>query len=110
MSEAASLHDAARVSRLIRERHNPNVRWPVRPGIVDDRGLDLLPIDAAVGSRRLEIVRLLMAQGVRLDDDARHRLICIAKLNGSGDIVAFFQAGGPQPPGEPRCEGVVALW
>lgn len=63
LSEAASLRDGGEVARLLAEGHDPNAVYPVRGGFLRDEEIRVTPIEAALASRRGEIVQLLIDAG-----------------------------------------------
>lgn len=107
LSEAAATRDAGEVVRLIeQEGTDPNRPYPVRAGILRDEATSLLPLEAAVASRRAEIVRLLLRQGATVSADERRRLICAAMATNDGDVVGVLRAGAPGPSEAPSCDAV----
>jgi hypothetical protein len=90
LADAAAAGDHALVLRLIRQGHDPN-----RP-----QG-DRTPIEYAVQRSDARLVRLLLAHGVVLDDEARHDLACRAARQGGGEIYALLRNGR-----EWSCEGI----
>ncbi len=85
LSEAAALHDHGELVRLIENGNDPNATYPLRPDVLADRSLT--PIEAAVRSRRAEVVDLLMMHGATIDPDLWRRLHCFA-LEASAEDVA----------------------
>lgn len=64
LSEAAALRDSGEVARLLAAGEDPNGRYPVRRGVLNDtpRG-PITPMQAATAAGRDEIVRLLIDAG-----------------------------------------------
>lgn len=110
LSEAAAVRDEAEVVRLVNGGQDPNARYRVRVGLVDNgREVQLTPLEAAVSIRRPEMVDLLFLHGVRASGDDWRRLRCVADAFGDRDLVAALERGSPgQPNGS--CAGSEALW
>lgn len=66
LSEAAALRDGGEVARLLAEGHDPNAVYLVRGGFLRDDEMRVTPIEAALASRRDEIVQLLRDGGAHL--------------------------------------------
>jgi hypothetical protein len=105
LSEAVVTRDAGEVVRLIRyENVDPDQPWPVRAELLPGGPRSMTPMEAAVVTRRIEMVRLLAHRGARLPAGAaRDRLICQAAGAGASDIVDFLLADGA---GDPRARCV----
>jgi hypothetical protein len=65
LSEAAALRDRGEVARLLAEGQDPNRTYPVRRGFVRSYAMRLTPMEAALASRRDEIVQILLDAGAR---------------------------------------------
>jgi hypothetical protein len=79
MAEAAATRDAARVRVLAGRAVDPNARFPVRPGLLDgDAPREMTPLEAAIRSRREELVAVVIQLGARPDTDEAQRLQCVA--------------------------------
>ena len=63
LSEAAALHDAGEVARLLAEGQDPNATYPVRAGYVTSETMMLTPVAAAMAAQRDEIVDMLLDAG-----------------------------------------------
>ena len=63
MSEAAALRDQAAIVLLVEQGANPNVKYPVRAGLLGDGDTYATPMEAAIYEDRSEIVRLLVSRG-----------------------------------------------
>lgn len=68
------------------------------------------PLEAAIDAGRLEIVRLLVQHGARIDTADRPRLICFAKARGADDIARLLAGAGEGGADAPSCEGVALPW
>jgi hypothetical protein len=104
LSEAAGLGNAGEVVRLITlERRDPNRSWPVREGILGS-AQSVTPLEAAVSSRRVAVIPVLLQYGVDVPKNgvARTRLICRAVSAGAPDIVDILVNTGDKS--DPRTE------
>jgi hypothetical protein len=100
--EAAYHTDRATVARMIDRGADPNAPGPV---LDDDRRLVLTPLEAAIISRDLELVQILVSRGAVVDASNRRRLACLAREAGDDSIVRYIQ--GPTDSGNPMCDGIV---
>lgn len=92
LSEAAGIPRASIVLKLIRKGANPNSRYAINRGVVgNDHPLLLTPLEAAVMSRELAVVKLLDANGARRDAAVTARLIQLAKMRHADDITAYLR-------------------
>jgi len=103
LAEAAALRDAGEVVRQIAAGADPNATYPLRPGVI--AALSVTPLEAAVGSRRAEMVDLLMLHGAKVDADQWQRLHCFALRTGASDVIGMLDRyrTGDSPS---SCEGV----
>lgn len=107
LSEAAATRDAGEVLRLIeQDGADPNRPYPVRAGILRDEATSLLPLEAAVLSRRAEIVRLLLRHGAAVSAEEGRRLICVARAANDGDVAGALAAATSGLSEAPSCEAV----
>lgn len=104
LSEAILTRDAAEAVRLIeREGADPNRRWPVRAGLIDEPAA-LTPLEAAVMIRRSDLLSLLLRHGATLPDgDARAALICLGVRSSAGEIVEFLLTTGDKTDPREAC-------
>jgi hypothetical protein len=84
LAEAAALRDRGEVARQLMAGADPNARYEMRAGVLDDRRAT--PLAAAVAADRGEIVSLLLARGARPDEEEWTRLSCLARRAGSRDV------------------------
>ena len=103
LSEAAALRDAGEVARQIASGADPNVAYPLRPGVL--AASTLTPLEAAVGSRRAEIVDLLLMHGATVDAAGWQRLHCFAVRTGASDVVGMLDRYKPADAPS-SCDGV----
>lgn len=101
LSEAAATRDSAEVVHQIEQLgRDPNASYPVREGVLG-AGTSISPVEAAVLSKRAEMVRLLLRHGAAPLPDERLRLACAAQESSAGDVVAALvpdaERTGPLP-------------
>ena len=104
LAEAAALRDHGEVVRQIETGQDPNAAYAIRPGIIAARSLT--PLEAAVGSRRTEMVDLLILHGAKADAPTWRRLHCFAAGMGAADVVATLDRYRPAAS-DSSCQGVV---
>lgn len=106
LAEAAGVREEAEVARLLEQGHDPNARYPIRPGLIFDHPTRLTPLEAAVANDDSEMVRRLLAQGAGMDAALWTHLRCIA---GGDDVPSTLDQY--RPAGAlPRCDGVSPPW
>jgi len=105
LAEAAGVREEAEVARLIEQGHDPGARYPVRPGLVLERGAMLTPLEAAVVNDDPAISARLLATGVALDGPAWVALRCFASSSRVAPILdehrpagASLECAGARPP------------
>jgi hypothetical protein len=96
VAEAAAMGHASEVLRLLAAGQDPNQVWPVRRDIISSTITKVTALEAAVWSRRVQLVELLDRQGV-IDDRSRRHLACLANdlENPVEDIVLYLSPDGP---------------
>jgi len=78
LSEAVATRNNAEAVRLIERGADPNQPSPVRDGLLTNGyGVTVKPIEAAVGAQRADSVRMLLANGVAVDEDELRVLRCL---------------------------------
>lgn len=110
MSEAAALRDEAELLRQLRHRGDPDAEGTIRRGILSDQDYILTPLEAAIAARHVEVVKLLVENGTRLEADNFPRLLCLARLNDATDIVAFLDTHRPPRAAALDCSGIRLPW
>ena len=78
LAEAAGVYDEAAMVRLIEDGMNPDVRYPVRPGLIFGYAMTLTPLEAAVANDDPTMVTRLIEKGANagrsgVDAPALHR-------------------------------------
>lgn len=92
LSEAVLVRDGAESLRLIRNGRDPNRAWPVRADLSETGRDDVMtPLEAAVAIRRVELVRLLLAQGAVVTSAERSALIDRAQRGGGRDVAEYLE-------------------
>ena len=110
LSEATAVRDDAEVVRLLEGGENPDVRRPVRSGLVgNDVEIEATPLEAAISIRRSGLVNLLFERGANPSDVDWIRLRCSAQILEHADVVAVFDARRPEGV-ETGCSGDERLW
>ena len=114
MAEAAALRDQASIAAMVRAGADPAARMSVRPRMLGNRNeVKLTPAEAAVRADRTEILDVLFANGLELDDETAHALICLGRQVGSDEALPYLEvrfaqaakqpcSGAGQRPGEGR--------
>ena len=77
VSEAAAMGHAARALELIADGQNPNQRQHVAARMLDSMEHDMMPLEAAILGRHLEMARLLLRSGAAHFDT--RRAVCFAR-------------------------------
>lgn len=109
LSEATAVRDTAEVVRLLDDGADPNARYAVRPGLVDNsEPVNVTPLEAAISIRRAELVSLLLKRGVRVSDADWTRLRCVAREYEDEDLEAALDTSGGAA--DPHCSGEETLW
>ena len=110
LPEAAGLRDLLEIEGQIRRGADPNARAAVRRDIIRSTPMDLTPLEAAVGIRRLDVVQLLVRHGARLDATNLPMLRCFAEREKATDIVEYLEAQAPQAATAVACAGMALPW
>jgi hypothetical protein len=106
MSEAAALHDAATVIRLIRAGEDPRTPRRIQSGMLFEREVALTPLEAAIAARRPEVVDVLLSEMPGgLDADAWSRAVCLAGAVKAHDVERVLHDHRPgRAAGDARVE------
>ena len=92
LAAAARDGDAATVYRMLKAGADPNRAGDVS---MSSTVVPLTPIEAAVESRQVETLQVLLTGGAQLSDADRPRLICLARAATAPEVASFLQAGSP---------------
>lgn len=90
LSEAAAIRDVTEVLRQIRTGAKPDAPARIRRGILREEEYLMTPLEAATVAGDVEVVRLLVQNGARLDESNVPVLFCLAQDNDADDIVSFL--------------------
>jgi hypothetical protein len=92
IAEAAGLGSAAEVTRLLTKAQDPAQVMPIRSEIISSSVRHASALEAAIWSRRVELVKLLIVRA-RISADERNRLACLARDLSASDIAEFLDPG-----------------
>jgi len=90
VAEAAGLGSGAEVLRMLREGQDPHVVLPLRPEIISSTVTRASGAEAAVWSRKVQLVELLDREGALADPAQRHHVLCLARDVGVDEIVEYL--------------------
>ena len=93
-AEAAALGDAASTLWFIRHGDDPTRVHDVSPSIISASVRRATTLEAAMWSRRIELIRALDREGVIVGDQTRRDLACLALDLGLPDVAAYLAPGG----------------
>lgn len=93
LSEAAALGSAAETVRRLSLGDSPYRIEAVRSELIASQVMHVTPLEAAVYSRRLELIQLLDSRGLLADDPLRRTLACLAADIGAADIAEHLARG-----------------
>jgi hypothetical protein len=91
MAEAAAMGNAAETVRRLSFGESPYRVEHVRGDILQSDPLRVTPLEAAVYSKKLELIRLLDSRGLLFGDEVRAPLVCLAADISAGDIGEYLQ-------------------
>jgi hypothetical protein len=97
IAEAAGLGHASEVLRLLAAGENPNQVRLVRQGIISSTITKVTALEAAIWSRRVQLVELMDRRGAIVDGESRRQLACLAHdlPNPVDEIVDYLSPQGP---------------
>lgn len=101
-AEAAAAADPAAMLRFIRQGDDPTRIHPVRRDLISSQILKATTLEAAMWSRRIEMIRLLDREGAIVGEDQRRELACLAADLDLSDVAAYLAP-------DARCERGVAV-
>jgi hypothetical protein len=99
IAEAAGMGAASEVLRLLGNGEDPNRVLPIRGAIISSSVRQATALEAAIWSRRRELLELLDRRGAIVDAPTRQHLACLAADLDARDIVEFLSSGRA-----PACE------
>jgi len=112
ISEAAALHDAATVLRLMRQGATATDRHLVRAGLLFDRAVALTPLEAAIAAGRGEVVDVVLAASMPVEWNTWQHAKCLAA--GDQEVDGVVDAYRPVESAEPGrhldCADVEKPW
>jgi hypothetical protein len=104
LSEAMATRNNAEAVRQIDSGANPNQPSPVRDGLLTSGyAISIKPIEAAVGARRADSVRTLLANGAVVDEDELRVLRCLEETHHDSGVRELLAA---RSTSEVNCDGV----
>ena len=106
LGETAGVRDEAEVIRLIRGGHDPNLEYPLQPGLIFEFPISLTPLEVAVAVGDALMAERLLTNGATLDAAQWNELRCVAE----GDDVSSVLDRYRPPDVELNCDGVTAPW
>ena len=93
LSEAVATRNNAEAVRLIERGANPNQPSPVRDGLLTNGyAVTVKPIEAAVGAQRADSVRMLLANGVSVDQQELRVLRCLEEARHDSGVRELLAA------------------
>lgn len=96
LAEAAGMGNAAEVVRRLRLGENPGRVYVTREFVISPQITRVTTVEAALWSRRLEMIQLLDAEGAIVDGRTRRELACLAADLDLPEI-ADYLGGGSMP-------------
>lgn len=104
LSEAVVTRNTAEALRLIRSGENPNQPSRVRAGLLTSHDETMMPVEAAVGAQRADVLRMLLANGAVVDDRELAVLRCYEQTRQDAGVREMLDARANAAP--PACAGV----
>ncbi len=93
LSEAVATRNNAEAVRLIESGANPNQPSQVRDGLLTNGyAVTIKPIEAAVGAQRVDSVRMLLANGVAVDQEELTVLRCLEEARRDSGVRELLAA------------------
>lgn len=90
VAEAAGMGLEADMLRMLREGQDPARPLPVGPHVISSEITRVSALEAAVWTRRVQLVRLLQREGLLESAVTRQHVACVATAIGAGDIVDYL--------------------
>ncbi len=101
IAEAAGLGVGSEILRMLREGQDPHRVWPVRREVISSTITRVTAIEAAVWSRKAQVIELLDREGVLADPSARQRVFCLSRDLPVDEISDYLTKAGPLAPCTP---------
>ncbi len=99
LAEAIATGNLQHAYQYIRSGQDPNALIAVRhPALTQGRWVLTTPLLWSVALGNVDIVKMLLGYGARLDRAADRQAICLAEALGHRDIVRVLSAHGAEPP------------
>lgn len=99
IAEAAGIGNSAETLRRLLAGEDPARVQAIRPFIIGSEITQVTALEAAVFSRRVQLVQMLDDRGAIVGGEARRALACLALDTDIGEIVQYLAPDGP-----PACE------
>ncbi|HEY7185519.1 MAG TPA: hypothetical protein VH436_03170 [Vicinamibacterales bacterium] len=93
VAEAAGMGAASEVLRLLGNGEDPNRVLPLRGEIISSSVQRATALEAAVWSRRRELVEVLDRRAAIADEQTRQHLVCLARDLDARDIADYLAPG-----------------
>jgi hypothetical protein len=94
LAEAAGMGIASEVLRYLRQGEEPGQVMPVRPDIISSEVTQVTALEAAIWSRRVQVVRLFERQGALSDPSARQHVACLSAYLRADEILEDLAPDG----------------
>ena len=94
-AEAIIMRDMGALVQRLEERPDVRQRFPVRPGMINDRSLELTPYEAVVAAKRDDVYLVLKERGMTPPPESVLRLQCLAARTSARDVLTLL---GELPP------------
>ena len=104
LGEAVATRNNAEALRLIEHGADPNAPSHVRDGLLTNGyDVNVKPVEAAVGAQRADSLRMLLVNGVSLDEPELLVLRCLERTRRDSGVREILDA---RSKGEATCDGV----
>lgn len=109
LSEAAALRDHAQIVWLVQRGSDPNRASHVRAGVLRSDERAMTPLEAAIATRRVDTIALLIDQGALVHAGNYPALRCFAEQTRSREVIDFVASQLPSAV-QPDCASVRTPW
>ncbi len=107
LAEAVAEDDPPSVMRQVHSGASLVARYDIGNDLLVLPHGRMTPLEAAVVRDRAEILKLLLRQGVPLDDATRAHLLCLAGRAKARDVATLLARPGVEPVCGPEADGVL---